>query len=700
MNATLLVIFCQTTCVLSIGLVAIRILRNRYVELAASIGNLTSISAAVLVVVCCLGLPRPLSIKFDSQGDATDHPISANQDTFAKFASGSSPIANSDSVNVTFITFGLGSDYRAQVESSSWVNNSIFESSRWAVFVAAFGAILFVVFILRLLLGIQLAFRLTTQGVCLPATQWPLTVRNFYLAHSDKVQNVTIKVHEAIGSPCVHAFSRNTIFVPPGFLKWSEEEAVSAFAHEFAHLRRRDSLWRFLGEICLSLVALHPLSHLMRRNAVLAQELATDLLAAELLGSPRRYQLGLSRLLLRFDRQLNGFDRRVGYGVGVSVFSSSLIRRIEMLGQGQKIKAGARKKLTCALFVSACVGVVLCGSWGVVADEPPRVAALPKSSDKKVEPKLFARSKQWIPANMNARSGYLRLDVTALQETSSGKMAMQLLELTSKAAQAELFGSGDTKFSDFGFKLNEIEQIEASIQGSLQVNRQEESTEPDSKPHKFNLSFGGNGLRMKTRNSVDWPSLVRSLNTSLFGPDPNVIAKLAESLEASETLTIVPKESESDSVSNITVSLQSIWDLCDGGIGAAVVQVPDADKVLQELANQTSQDELEPAQQRALQIFKSTSAVGLGIDAVEDRAGFAFRIVFLAKAGTDAEQLLVAIEAQRTNDIKGSETAGALQGLLDAYLKADARIERDPAGNGFVVLEFSYDPVMAAMLNM
>ena len=91
-----------------------------------------------------------------------------------------------------------------------------------------------------------------------------------------EADGVTIRVLKGLRGPVAAGILRKTVFVPGDWEKWPEQSRRIVLAHELAHHRRRDPLWRFLVELVRAVHWWNPLVHWMVRRFVLQCECACD----------------------------------------------------------------------------------------------------------------------------------------------------------------------------------------------------------------------------------------------------------------------------------------------------------------------------------------------------------------------------------------------------------------------------------------
>jgi len=93
---------------------------------------------------------------------------------------------------------------------------------------------------------------------------------------------VEVLVLQGLKGPVAAGVIRPVVFVPAAWESWSDETRRIVLAHEFAHHRRRDPLWRWVAEIACAVNIYNPLVLWIARRLALQCEHACD---AEVLGA-------------------------------------------------------------------------------------------------------------------------------------------------------------------------------------------------------------------------------------------------------------------------------------------------------------------------------------------------------------------------------------------------------------------------------
>jgi beta-lactamase regulating signal transducer with metallopeptidase domain len=220
----------------------------------------------------------------------------------------------------------------------------------------ALGVVLLSLWTLRQLLALR-SLKRRVRRDRLPASE---------AMHADVAQ---LSAQMALRAPAVHVLPdlasplvmSNTVLLP----RWAEgldrTQRVAMLAHELAHLRRRDPLWRPLQRIALIPLFFHPLAwRAVRRLEALAETLC-DRAAVERSGSARALAECLAECLARQSEQ-----RSPMWAVAMAEHSDGIVARVRHLLETSPMKFssipkrwrwGAAVAALCALI--ALPGVLI-----------------------------------------------------------------------------------------------------------------------------------------------------------------------------------------------------------------------------------------------------------------------------------------------------------------------------------------------------
>ena len=137
-----------------------------------------------------------------------------------------------------------------------------------------FAGFLFVLF--RLILGLFLLARISSRAV-------PLTTQSWieHVSECSRSLGIDRPVPILLSSntrsmPLTWGVFRPPILLPAGAAQWSEDRLRIVFAHELAHIARRDWLWQVLAELSCAVYWFHPLAWLAAARLRRESECACD----------------------------------------------------------------------------------------------------------------------------------------------------------------------------------------------------------------------------------------------------------------------------------------------------------------------------------------------------------------------------------------------------------------------------------------
>jgi TonB family protein len=169
------------------------------------------------------------------------------------------------------------------------------------------------------------------------------------------------KIHVAsspvISGPMTIGISHWTLLLPTKFLESiNSDDLETVFAHECAHLQRRDFMWNLLFGLLALPIAYHPLLWLTRSRIAESREMVCDAMAAEAIEGRDRYARSLLRLASRLSHKTS---HRSLHAIGI--FDTSIFERRIMNLTRKHLEVRGVQRVT--LVLSCCVlGLVTCAS--------------------------------------------------------------------------------------------------------------------------------------------------------------------------------------------------------------------------------------------------------------------------------------------------------------------------------------------------
>ncbi len=241
----------------------------------------------------------------------------------------------------------------------------------WRVALAAAYAMGVAVCLGRLLLAARRTRRILRSAVAFPAG--PETECADELAGRMDLRRVPPVAHSAlVNSPVLVAGQ----ILLPADAQYSPEEMRMILAHEFAHVRRRDLLWEWLGTLVQVVFFFHPLVLLARREERLVREAAADAVALHITQAPAA---DYGRLLLSLALGQGHQHPTLAGSVGVIEGGSPLRRRLLALRDAASPPATRRNLWRIAITLVPLMALVFV-PWRVTHGQAKPPVAPPAST--------------------------------------------------------------------------------------------------------------------------------------------------------------------------------------------------------------------------------------------------------------------------------------------------------------------------------
>jgi uncharacterized protein (TIGR03435 family) len=189
-------------------------------------------------------------------------------------------------------------------------------------------------------------------------------------------------------TPVAVGVLKPAVLLPAGWRNWDANTRRAVLAHEFAHLRRRDTLVSALARFVQCVFWFHPLAWWLSRKISDLAELACDAVALEKLDDPAGY----SRILLEFARAVNRAGQRVALPGLAMATRSGMGRRIDHVFE---LSRGSMRKLARPGVLLPLMGVpVMCLAATIGLGEyrvgSPRLTVTPTEVGVRTAPPIVA----------------------------------------------------------------------------------------------------------------------------------------------------------------------------------------------------------------------------------------------------------------------------------------------------------------------
>lgn len=166
------------------------------------------------------------------------------------------------------------------------------------------------------------------------------------------VPNVRLAVSRRIAAPVTLGWRRPLLLLPETFLhKASPAQQLLVFAHECAHIARRDFLLNLVYELLALPIRFHPAAWPVRTRVAETREMICDAHAADLTG-----RIDYGRGLLDLAQRLGG-TRPLQVPQAIGIFDTrTLERRIMQLAAEPRLVSTARRAATVLLGAALATG--------------------------------------------------------------------------------------------------------------------------------------------------------------------------------------------------------------------------------------------------------------------------------------------------------------------------------------------------------
>jgi beta-lactamase regulating signal transducer with metallopeptidase domain len=146
--------------------------------------------------------------------------------------------------------------------------------------------------LLKIILGLYGAHRLTRQGKQMSGKLWRMLLQRF-LAAVEIRRKISLLSHDQVKVPLTWGVIKPVVIMPAEARNWNENQRSSALFHELSHVKRSDFLIKILARFSCSLIWFNPLSWFVFRLMKKEQEKACDQLVLKAGVKPSTYAANL-----------------------------------------------------------------------------------------------------------------------------------------------------------------------------------------------------------------------------------------------------------------------------------------------------------------------------------------------------------------------------------------------------------------------
>jgi len=248
------------------------------------------------------------------------------------------------------------------------------------------------------------------------AAGWVLLWR--VIARSRRLKSRLLRESDEIVTPVAIGVLRPVVILPGDWRHWDANMRRRVFAHEFAHLRRRDALVSAMAWWVRCVFWFHPLAWWVSRKVSELAELACDAAALEKLGDPAGY----SRMLLVFADAVRRAGWRVALPGLAMAAGSGMERRIGLVFELSDGKM--RKLVRPGVLLMLGVPVVCLTATVGVGKIAPAVPARAQAMAPRVVAQLSAPPPAVVPSTVRST-----ITSSAIFETPSGTPSFEVASI-------------------------------------------------------------------------------------------------------------------------------------------------------------------------------------------------------------------------------------------------------------------------------
>ncbi|QEG32852.1 M56 family metallopeptidase [Bythopirellula goksoeyrii] len=627
----------QVTLISATGLGLTCSLCRRYPGIGAQVASTATATILVITILIPISLPRIFTPQ--SNVEMTADSTGSEETTNFKSVEDRSHGQGSP---VFFNAMALLSD----VGPLSIGNTTSRTTLGWILTSLVTLAVAFMVWgMLRFIVSLRYIVKLIRASV--PIEDRHVLHRILQLAEHIEVQRTIILCESAeVASATVVGWRKPRIILPLDWRQWTNDQLLAVLAHELAHIKHKDFIWRLLSSLAGAIHFYHPLIHSLVKRLALSQELAADQLAAATVGGRTRYLKALSQLAISRDDSVWLRTEPIV----LPALSTNLIRRINMLRakdceQERSAQRGLRGLSAGVIVTLGVVTMVLRSSAeplnatqaektrSVTAAEPPK------------EFEAFNRAPIDISLVGDNESGVFAIRLGELSHHPAYRPTMNLFNnLLCEVIQENLGKdiAADVHFESIDYIIGLLDLTIKPIE------------KPSDAQHKNKLMFGSSEVVLRFREDVQWQSWIRrnlpnaeeksegdvvyfEYSLMAFGPQPLlIVARDSRTVILAHSLERLKEMADNKSVHQTSDTLATEWQAADRGLLTIVA----TDKSI-ESAESTS---TEPAEMACRAILQHTRKISIGLDLEEETGNVGLKFSLISEDEQSAESVSEAIE--------------------------------------------------------
>ncbi len=208
--------------------------------------------------------------------------------------------------------------------------------------------------LIRILLGLYGAHRLTRQGRRISGAFWQQLLQRFLEAVSIR-RKINLLSHAKVKVPLTWGVIKPVVIIPAEARNWNSDQCSSALFHELSHIKRGDFLVKILARLSCALYWFNPLSWVVFRLMKKEQEKACDELVLKAGVRPSTYASNLLSIQKAGQVIWNPQAAVLG-AVGKSQLNERLLAILKQRLRPKEVKM--RTKILLSFFIVLAVAFI------------------------------------------------------------------------------------------------------------------------------------------------------------------------------------------------------------------------------------------------------------------------------------------------------------------------------------------------------
>ncbi len=185
---------------------------------------------------------------------------------------------------------------------------------------------------------------------------------------SFSLRGVRLRVTSGIAGPVTLGFRTPTLLLPVAFVaESSDQDLLTALAHECAHIKRRDYLKNLAFELASLLLAFHPVLWMLKARIAQTREILCDRMVTEKVVDPRTYAYSLLRLAERM-----ALRSQTPHAQAIGIFDANILEKRIMIIRSKKRTLGPAARFGLIVPAALCILFTSLAASAFAVDVQPK----------------------------------------------------------------------------------------------------------------------------------------------------------------------------------------------------------------------------------------------------------------------------------------------------------------------------------------